>query len=819
MKLEVEQTKLAYQYKDIKLRLCKTSENIKFNKACIEHNLVPNYVQVKVAGKSLAALKAKKTAQFRWIKNEIKGLYSKKDLLNKLLFRKHLEILNKLHASQHMNIFNEINQQISKKILQKKSTQKKKINSLIEKQHKQDIIKCSHTFFKRVVNNTEIKFSDEELNLLNKGLNFNFPSNKKSSLFSELLNTEASIKSIKSDEVREAARILIGNKAKHICKQTLGTRKHDRIFSSLRQALRSIRNKLVEHDALITKSDKGSSIVILYKDEYINKVTEFFNNNSIELLHKDPTLDNAKLINRAISESTNLLTKNEIFSLKVTNPQAPILRGLPKIHKPSVPIRPLVNFMPSPAYRVAKKLDKIIRNEIVLENSHSIKNSFELIDELKNKEIKGNHKLVSFDIVNLYTNIPVHETISILQENLQKNSKLSVKALDELIILTKLVLTQNYFRFQNDFYIQKEGLAMGSPLSSILAEIFLNHIENKHLFTEANRYREKMVFYYRYVDDTIVLFNGNSRQLTLLNTYLCSMHKKIKFTLEEEKNNSLNFLDLTISKQDNHFTFKIYRKPTCTDQTIHADSHHPYSQKVAAYNSFVHRLLTVPMKSSDYNEEINILKHIAVMNGFNSNLIDKLIAKHLMKSPYKLKEQKTYISADYGSSLSHTFKNIMNKNNITVSFKTRNKLGSLLKERTNTQTPIYDKCGVYKINCTDCQSYYIGQTSRSFKKRFKEHLPRKTTTPQTSNFAEHLVNQNHSYTNINSNMEVLHFSKDRLIRNTLEEFEIYKAVKSHSFNVLNDKLSFQSNYIYNTAIRILEKGEECNRATGDKDTG
>lgn len=63
------------------------------------------------------------------------------------------------------------------------------------------------------------------------------------------------------------------------------------------------------------------------------------------------------------------------------------------------------------------------------------------------------------------------------------------------------------------------------------------------------------------------------------------------------------------------------------DQTINADPHDPLSQKLATYNSFVHRLLSVPMELNYYTEEINITKqyNISVVNGFSSCLIDKLI--------------------------------------------------------------------------------------------------------------------------------------------------------------------------------------------------
>ena len=94
--------------------------------------------------------------------------------------------------------------------------------------------------------------------------------------------------------------------------------------------------------------------------------------------------------------------------------------------------------------------------------------------------------------------------------------------------------------------------------------------------------------------------------------------------METEVNNELNFLDLTITKQHNNLKFGIYRKPTTTDVTIHGDSHHPYSQKLAAYNSLVHRLLSVPLEDNDFNDELNTIKHIAAANGYDCRMVDNI---------------------------------------------------------------------------------------------------------------------------------------------------------------------------------------------------
>ena len=60
-----------------------------------------------------------------------------------------------------------------------------------------------------------------------------------------------------------------------------------------------------------------------------------------------------------------------------------------------------------------------------------------------------------------------------------------------------------------------------------------------------------------YVDDIILLYNGNKRQIENFRKYINTIHHKLKFTLEIELNNSINFLDLTITKTNNTHTYKI----------------------------------------------------------------------------------------------------------------------------------------------------------------------------------------------------------------------------------------------------------------------
>ena len=157
-------------------------------------------------------------------------------------------------------------------------------------------------------------------------------------------------------------------------------------------------------------------------------------------------------------------------------------------------------------------------------------------------------KVFSLDIVDLYTNIPTDVTLKLLKDNLRINASMSAQAIDELIDLLKVILNQNYFTFNGLFYSQDDGLAMGSPLSGLLADIYLNFYENTHLLNN-NIYANKIKFYSRYVDDTFIIFDGTLRQVDSFKNLLNEINNNNLFTLETEHDNSINFLDLTLTRR------------------------------------------------------------------------------------------------------------------------------------------------------------------------------------------------------------------------------------------------------------------------------
>ncbi|KAJ4429532.1 hypothetical protein ANN_21701 [Periplaneta americana] len=95
----------------------------------------------------------------------------------------------------------------------------------------------------------------------------------------------------------------------------------------------------------------------------------------------------------------------------------------------------------------------------------------------------------------------------------------------------------------------------------------------------------------------------------------------------------------------------------------------------------------------------------------------------------------------------------------------------------------------------------VGQTGRSFQTRYKEHITAITKLQNTSTYAEHITNANHTYRDINTDMEILHIQPKSQKLNTLEQCEIYRHTKTHPNDILNTKLNFKTHTLFDSTLR------------------
>ena len=149
--------------------------------------------------------------------------------------------------------------------------------------------------------------------------------------------------------------------------------------------------------------------------------------------------------------------------------------------------------------------------------------------------------MASFDVTSPSITIPLDETIKIIAGQLFCNSEIfhGFSRVESVKFLTSVV-KNCHFIFNGKFYDQLDGVAMGSPLGPLLANILLSFHEIKWLKDCPVHF--KPLYYRRYVNDSFVVFRSSDHIIPFLE-YLNPKHPNIKFTYEIEKNPCLHFLD------------------------------------------------------------------------------------------------------------------------------------------------------------------------------------------------------------------------------------------------------------------------------------
>ncbi|XP_036320425.1 uncharacterized protein LOC118734935 [Rhagoletis pomonella] len=496
------------------------------------------------------------------------------------------------------------------------------------------------------------------------------------------------------------------------------------------------------------------------RDEYIQKTEQLIKETRCKKLAKDPTEGYQATIKETTKKATKIIKPNQIHTLTIMNSSAPPMNALPKIHKLGTPMRPIINHRSAPSYKLSKHLKTILKDNLGLPNKYTISNTTELIEKIKDSAITMDTKLVSFDIKDLYPSIPITETIDIVFKILIEktgNREIAVEITNTL----RTPLHQNYFKFNNNIYMQTNGLGMGNPTSAILMEVFMQNLEERYV--EYLTSQLGATFYARYVDDIICLITKKNEGQIL--EYLNKQHSNIKFTMEQEMQGKLNYLDLTIkiNKSTNSLQYEIFRKPTATDIIIHNTSNHPHQHKKAAFRQMINRIERIPLTKEGYNKELNAIYAIAANNGYKRDLVEEIRREHKNKKPNKEENNdKNWAVLTYTGKSTYKLAKVFQKHNLRTSFRTNNNVGRILRDTTNQEDPL-DKQGVYKLTCK-CQHSYIGQTGRKIKTRFREHIRdynKKTQKPSAipeSNFANHMFNNKCSPTQIRKAAKLLHNS-------------------------------------------------------------
>jgi hypothetical protein len=406
-----------------------------------------------------------------------------------------------------------------------------KLDSLTQKpknENKHKHKENTQTENSRVINLTNITFTKEQINTLKLGPQYATEKNPKLYINELIIYTENAIRHLQSN-IQNTFRYLTAKKIKQIKDPNRHNTLHKRHQHNINQI-----KKILQHNNLtIAKADKSKAKVIIDKTELRQKIDMFIQESNIIRLNKGPTESYHRQLQQTMQKCDDLIEKNRCKYLLNIEPTAPRINAYTKTHKGNKPIRPVIDNTQTPSYKIAKFLNTRIKEYINLPNTYTIENSYEIAQELHKIQVKENYKIVTLDIKDLYVNLPKHGITQSTIFWLDRNN-INKKIKKQIIQLLNTIIEQNYFQYNNQLFRPENGIAMGSPISGTLAEIYLQQIEE--LYIKHWIESQEIIYYKRYVDDIIIIFDQHGINEATITSIMNNINEQLEFKATKEIN-------------------------------------------------------------------------------------------------------------------------------------------------------------------------------------------------------------------------------------------------------------------------------------------
>ena len=717
----------------------KTLLDISFLEVCLENDLSPKFVSFRTANFHLKRTETYKECQRLLIQQELRSHCERlKEITRQMtsikkLLKGMLILIDFLYIT---SLFFEKNHK-SLEIIKNKQNLKLCRRSRENPKHQaNDII---HNFSDHVL-------TEAQKSVLMKGLNFCIPPGrlKAENYFLDFELLFRKIKFGEKCEERHLEELKTALKNTAYSSLKFHNRKKQKLENITEEEYKALSELSSLENVIIQKADKGNMVVLLNKSSYFQKMesilgdTSKFSAKNFTGAHEDLKfiLKKEIEINEFLSKllDRNIITSKEFSKMCPKGSSPGIFYGLCKVHKGVTsgdcpPFRPILSAINTPSYQIAKYLVPLLSP--ITSNAFTCTDSFSFASDVRNQN--SEFHMASFDVESLFTNIPLDETINICIKKLfGEKTKFKGFTKNEFRKLMQFAVKDSLILFNGKYYIQNDGVAMGSPLGPHLANIFLCHNEEKWLSNCPPQFAP--IYYKRYVDDTFLLFSS-PKHVKKFHKYFNSRHPNIKFTFELEENNQMPFLDVLVSRISGKFNTSIYRKPTFSGLYTNFESFIPECYKKGLVYCLLYRIFTLTTTWKSFDNEVQFLKTLFLKNGYPQFFIDRCIKKFLNKHialPAKTNQvecENLTISLPFLGKHSNNIKKkileisskFLANTKVSVVWKSKSKISNLFKFKDLLPVHLCSKV-LYKFTCNGCNSIYLGKTKRHFHVRACEHL-------------------------------------------------------------------------------------------------
>ena len=211
--------------------------------------------------------------------------------------------------------------------------------------------------------------------------------------------------------------------------------------------------------------------------------------------------------------------------------------------------------------------------------------------------MSDDEQFVSFDIKDMYPSLPRCDVLSEIKNRINGNN--FVTSVDKCVSILSVEFMS--FTIDQKYYNQKQDLFIGAPCSPCFGQIYIQRVEENHIYAILNTPR----LWYRKVDDTFAI---TSHDLGETLKKLNDIDENIEFTMEKASEGNLPFLDYIISLNEKRETItKVHRKPTHTGQYNHFSSNQPLHVKLSTIKTLIRRPKSIRSDQTSLNEELSYI--------------------------------------------------------------------------------------------------------------------------------------------------------------------------------------------------------------------
>ena len=407
--------------------------------------------------------------------------------------------------------------------------------------------------------------------------------------------------------------------------------------------MKRLKHKFRLNNIILQKTDKSKVFHIGKLDDYRKKSEEYMNKTKAYqcLGIDDPLPDLIQRRNKYLLELrlAKWISQKQYEQLCINSQDVELahLYYLPKAHKPGTPLRPIISGLRHPTIKISKFLDNLLRplfNEISKQTT--IESGFELVKRLEQwslQRFRNETLFCTIDVEDLYTMIPQTEGILSLRRMLDhlKLKQIDGLKVETIIRLSRFVMQNNYFSFDEQFYHQIRGGAMGSPLTLTIANCYMYFFERQI----AKQVNNSGGLYLRYIDDLFFIINWPKRHLLKQIEKWNKIDENIK--LNAHVGSSTNFLDLFMENNRGQLLTKVFHKPSYEPYYLPFNSIHPIHMKKNIPFAMFLRAITYCSSFQSFINERESLRTALLLNKYPNNLIQKQF--DLVLEKFKIVEQ------------------------------------------------------------------------------------------------------------------------------------------------------------------------------------